>query len=197
MLKEGGGCKDWRIESRGLRSESIIQQESLAYSDTLILTDPMTHGRVFAGMLALPPIQIMKVAAKGQRCAFQARDRDTVLDRAAAFVAHAGVDEFGFHDAVPRDAAIAFVVDSGGIDWTERNRRARVPVLAIGPVVIQNGNAANLAKRHLASVRRRVLPYAAIAAIEAAGTAVVRPAVGHEGPLLRVRLECESNVAEN
>ena len=77
-----------------------------------MLPDPMTHGRVFAGMLALPPVEIVQVAAEGQRSAFNGGDRNTVVDQSAAFAAYAGGDELRRNRTVPGDAAIALVVDS-------------------------------------------------------------------------------------
>lgn len=71
-----------------------------------------------------------------------------------------------------------------------------MPVLAVGPVVVRDRDAANLTERKLVFIGLRVAPYAGITAIEAAGAAVVRSAVGHERSLLSA-LECESNVAEN
>jgi hypothetical protein len=55
-----------------------------------------------------------------------------------------------------------------------------MPILAVGPVVVEDGNAANLAERHMAFVRHGIAPHAGIAAIEAAGAAIVRAAVGQE-----------------
>lgn len=59
-----------------------------------------------------------------------------------------------------------------------------MPVLAVGPVVVWDRDAANLAERKLRFIRCGVAPEAGIAAIEAAGAAVVRSAVGHERSLL-------------
>ena len=77
-----------------------------------MLADPVTHECVFAGMLALPPIEIMQVAAEGQRSTFKGGDRNTVVDRGAAFTADAGGDELRWNGTMPGDAAIALVVDS-------------------------------------------------------------------------------------
>lgn len=78
----------------------------------LMLPDPVTHGRVFAGVLALPPIEIMQVAAEGQWSAFNGGDGNTIMDWGAAFTAYAGSDELRRNGAMPGDTAIALVVDS-------------------------------------------------------------------------------------
>src|SRR6266436_2563834 len=55
-----------------------------------------------------------------------------------------------------------------------------MPVLAVGPVVDQHGEAANLAERKLALIRRWVSPNAAVTAIETAGSAIVGSTVWHK-----------------
>jgi hypothetical protein len=45
----------------------------------LVLLDAAAHGRVFSGMLALPPFQIMQVAAEINWSAFHYWNRDSIL----------------------------------------------------------------------------------------------------------------------
>src|SRR5260370_12247095 len=52
-----------------------------------------------------------------------------------AFVANPGRNMPRFYVPVPGDAAIPVFIQTGGIDWANRLAGARVPVLAIRPMV--------------------------------------------------------------
>ena len=77
-----------------------------------MLFDPIAHGCVLAGMLALPPVEIMQVAAEGQWSTFNGGDGNAVADWGAAFTAYAGGDELRRNGPVPGNATIALVIDS-------------------------------------------------------------------------------------
>jgi len=143
------------------------------------LPDALAPRRVFIRVLALPPLQIVQVAAEGEWSAFHGGNGKPIMHGAGALVADAGAYGLGRNGAMPGDAAVALVIHSRSIDRADGSGRARVPVLAVGPVIVENGNATNFAEGGLALVRRRVAPDAAIATVEAAGAAVVRPAIGH------------------
>src|SRR6266853_973009 len=130
-------------------------------------------------MLAFPPLQVMQVSAKGERGSFYSGDGNAIVDRVAAFRASAGLNELRRHGAMPGNSPVSALVQAGGIDGADGAARSGVPVLAIRPVVDQHGDAANLAKRQLAIVRRRISPDAAVTAIKSASATIVGSAIRH------------------
>jgi len=157
-------------------------QDVAKINQPLALLNVAAPRGIFAGVVALPPVEIVQVRAEDELSAFDGGDRNAVADWAAAFGANAGVDELGRDGPVPGNAAIVFVIDSGAVDRAERSGRARVPVLAVGPVVVQDGNATNVAERELGFIRLEIAPKPAVAAIETTRAAVVGAAVGHGFP---------------
>jgi hypothetical protein len=137
------------------------------------------HGRIFLGMLALPPSQIVLIAAKDPRRGFNGHDGDAVVEGLAAFAADAGAGVLGRDRAVPRNPAVSCFIKTGSVNRANRLVRTRVPVLAVSPVFDEHGETADLTEGKLLFVGRRISPNATVAAIEAARAAIVRSAVGH------------------
>jgi hypothetical protein len=140
-------------------------------------------------MAALPPSQVASVAAENLHGAFHSGHADAVVKRLAAFAALACASRLRLNCAVPGNAMVTTFIQARGINRTNRPLRARVPVLAIGPVVSQDGQLADLAKRHLLLGGRRIPPHSTVAAIESAGAAVVWSAVGQESSSMTTILQ--------
>src|ERR1051326_8862218 len=141
-------------------------------------------------MLPSPPCEVMKIATKGRGSPFHNRKVNPVMDRPATLGAAAAIDKLRLDGPMPRDPPVTLIIDSRAIDWAARNRRSRMPVFAIRPVVVRNGNMANLAKRQLAFVWLRIPPHTAIPAIEATRAAFFRPAIGHGFPVSLTKASC-------
>jgi hypothetical protein len=145
-----------------------------------MLPDTLTHRRIFLGMLALPPDQIVQVAAKREGSALHAGNRNTVFKIGAALVADPAVALLRRYGAVPGDAAVSVFVETRSINWTDWLAGTRMPVLAVRPVIDQYGDAANLTEGQLTLIRRGISPNAVVAAIEAARSTIVGSAVWHQ-----------------
>ena len=141
--------------------------------------DVAAHGCVFIRMLAMPPVQIVQVTAELFWSAFNHGDLQTISERPAAFAARSAPYLLWFNDAVPWDAPIAILIQAGRIDRADCRPCARMPVLAVCPVISGERNTAQFTKRHLDFVRRRISPDTPVAAVESACSTIVRAAVGH------------------
>jgi hypothetical protein len=130
-------------------------------------------------MLPLPPLEVVQVAAKHTRRALYLGDRDAIFHWCSTLATPAFGNEFRGDHTVPGNPPVAAVIEAGAVDRANRDAGPRMPVLAVRPVICQHGHAADLAEGGLAFVRCGVSPFAAIAPIESAGSAIVRAAVGH------------------
>src|SRR5690348_12997533 len=75
--------------------------------DGLVLPQVAAHRCVFIGMLALPPLQVMQVTAKGERGSFYSGNGNAIVDRVAAFRASAGLNELRRYGAMPGNSSVA------------------------------------------------------------------------------------------
>jgi len=144
------------------------------------LSNPRAHRRFLLRMLAAPPVQVVEVAAEPARSAFDQGHLYAVRKMSAAFAADSGCAFVRLDVSVPGDAAVSALVESGGINRTDGFTCARVPVLAVGPVVTGDRRLPDLTKGPQVFIWGRVTPDALIAAVESACAAVIRSAVGHE-----------------
>lgn len=167
------GCKT-PISHRPLIIDPGIQTPGSMFPDTL------THRRVFYRMLALPPDEIVQVATERKWRALHAGNGNTIFKSGAALVANPAVTLLWRHDAVPGNAPVPILIKAGRINGPDWLAGARMPVLAVGPVIDQHSEAANLTERQLALIRCRISPYTMVAAIEAASSAIVGSAVWHK-----------------
>lgn len=157
-----------------------------------VLPDVFTHGRIFLRVLTFPPLKIMEVAAERARRGFGDSDSDTLSKSLAAFAARTSTHVLRFHCTMPGNSTVSCFVETGRIDGADWFARARMPVLAVGPMVDKHDHAANLAVWRLVATRRGISPDAPVAAIEAARAAVVGTSVGHLTPFhhrLRMRTQ--------
>lgn len=113
-----------------------------------------------------PPHQVMEVAAKLIERAIRRNNFQPLVKGCSALAADSCSDLGRLIGAVPGNTAVTALVKSGSIDRADRLTGARVPVLAIGPMVVCNWNATNPAKRHLIRVGVRVPPFTPIAEVE-------------------------------
>lgn len=97
-------------------------------------------------MLPLPPLQIVQVAAKCDGWALHGGNGDSILDGYATLAAHAAVDELRRNQSVPGNPSIAVLINAGRIDRANGIAGMCVPVLAVDPVVTQDGDTAYLAE---------------------------------------------------
>src|SRR5438445_8713541 len=95
-------------------------------------------------MLPLPPVQIVQVAAEGDGRALHGGNRDPVIDECPTLAAHAHLDELRSNKSVPGNPSISALVSAGGINRADGFAGTSVPVLAVGPVVSQHGEATYL-----------------------------------------------------
>jgi hypothetical protein len=144
-----------------------------------VLPDVFTHGRIFLRVLTFPPLKIMEVAAERARRGLGDSDSDTFSKSLAAFAAPASTHVLRLHCAMPGNPTVSCFVETGPVDRADWFARARMPVLAVGPMVDKHDRAANLAVWRLLVTRRGISPDASVAAIEAARAAVVGASVGH------------------
>src|SRR5260370_11302046 len=144
-----------------------------------MLPDIFAHRRSFAGVLALPPFQIVQVAAELDRGSVRNGDGQPLLKAFPAFVANPGLNMIRFDGPVPGDAAIPVFIQTGRIDWANRFAGARVPVLAICPMVRGERHGTDSAIGRLAAIGLGIPPDAPVAAVISAGSAIIRSAVGH------------------
>jgi hypothetical protein len=158
-----------------------------------MLPDFLTHGRIFCGMLTLPPLQVVEIAAEDSRRALDGGNANAIGKSLAAFAANAPADLLRFNRSMPGNSAVSIFVETGGVNGANGFAGAGVPVLAVRPMIGEYCKPANLAERHVLFVGRRVAPDPAVAAIEAAGAAVVRSAVGQVFSLLGFGARVASN----
>src|SRR5260370_25329119 len=93
-----------------------------------MLPDIFAHRRSFAGVLALPPFQVVQVAAELDGRSVRNGDGQPLIKAFPAFVANPGLNMIRFDPPVPGDAAIPVFIQTGRIYWTTRVACARVPV---------------------------------------------------------------------
>jgi len=86
-------------------------------------------------MLPLPPLQVVQVAAEGDRGAFHGGNGDPIIDGCATLAAHAHLDELRSNQSVPGNSSIAALINAGRVDRADWFARTRVPVLAVDPVI--------------------------------------------------------------
>ncbi|SRR5579871_5294017 len=141
--------------------------------------DIAAHRRLFVRMLPLPPVQVVQVAAERDRCALHSGNGNPIVDGCRALTAHARLDELWRNKSMPGNPPVSALINARRIDRANGTARASVPVLAIGPMVSQHGDATNLAEWGLCLIRLRISPNAAIAAIEPAGPAIIRATIWH------------------
>jgi hypothetical protein len=77
-----------------------------------MLPRAFTHRRVFVGVLALPPDEIMPVAAKNEWCTFHAGDGNTIVNNGTALMANAAVSLFRRNGAVPGNALVSVFIEA-------------------------------------------------------------------------------------
>ena len=111
-----------------------------------MLPDALAPWRVFLRVLALPPLQIVQVAAERDGCALHGGNGDPIGDGCSTLVADACLDELWRNESVPGNAPVPLLINAGRIDRANGVASARVPVLAVGPVVSQHGDAAYVAE---------------------------------------------------
>src|SRR5882724_6221 len=193
------------MEDNLTRSHAVRKQEQRFPCDARasVLPDVGAHRRFAVRMLPLPPLHVVQVAAEPNGCTLHCGNGNPIFDGCPALAAHAALDELRRNQSVPGNAPVSVFIDAGSIDWANGNSGAGVPVLAVGPVVSQHSNAADLAKRSLTFIRLGISPNAAIAAIEPAGSAIVRAAVWHwshsfckcasDAPALYQKSDCGGN----
>jgi len=97
-------------------------------------------------MLPLPPLQVVQVAAEVDGCALYGGNGDPIVYGRPALAAHTHLDELRRNKSVPGNPPISALISPRRIDWADRTRGAGVPVLAIGPMVSQHGDVADLAE---------------------------------------------------
>src|SRR5580765_7931692 len=111
-----------------------------------VLRDVLAHGRFFIWMLPFPPLHVMQVAAEFDRRLLHRSDRDSICNRCATLVTRASLDQFRLYHSVPGNALVSMIINARRIDWADRATSAGMPVLAVGPMVGQNGRATNFAE---------------------------------------------------
>ncbi len=97
-------------------------------------------------MHAIPPLEIMQIAAELPALALDGGHCDAVSERLAASAAHAGLSGFWRDRTTPGNAVVSVLVKTGGVNRPDGPARARVPILAVRPVVDEHHKAANLAE---------------------------------------------------
>lgn len=142
-------------------------------------SDVVTHRRVFAGVLALPPLQVVEIAAEQLRRGFYGSNAKAISKGLTALTADTSADLLRINAIVPGNSMVSIFVKARCVDGANGLADASVPVLAVRPVIDGHRQPANLAVRHLLFVGQRVAPDPAVAAIEAAGAAIIRAAIGH------------------
>src|SRR2546425_3183662 len=142
-----------------------------------MLPDIFAHRRIFAGVLALPPFQIVQVAAELDWGSVRNGDGQPLLKAFPAFVANPGLNMIRFDAPVPGNAAISVFIQTGRIDWANRFAGARVPVLAIRPMVRGERHGADPAIGWLVLIGLGIPPYAPVAAVFFAGSPIIPSAV--------------------
>src|SRR5260370_20603166 len=95
-----------------------------------------------------------------------------------AFVANPGRNMPRFYVPVPGDAAIPVFIQPGGIDWANRLAGARVPVLAIRPMVRGERHGADPAIGRLVLIGLGIPPDAPVAAVIFPGSPSIPSALG-------------------
>jgi len=97
-------------------------------------------------MLPLPPLQVVQVAAEGDGCALHGGNGDSIVNGRPTLAAHAHLDELWSKKSVPGNASITALINAGRVDGADWLAGVGVPVLAVGPVISQYGDAAYLAE---------------------------------------------------
>ena len=110
------------------------------------LADIGAHWCFFIWMLPLPPLQIVQVAAERDGCALHGGNGDPIGDGCPTLVADSSLGELWGNQPVPGNAPVPLLINAGRIDRANGVASARVPVLAVDPVVSQYGDAAYLAE---------------------------------------------------
>ena len=136
------------------------------------------HGRILSGMLTLPPVEIMQVAAEFQRCRFMPDDRQSFRKRRTTDMAGSARDLLGFDCAMPGNAPVTVLVKTRGIHRTHGIAIASMPVFAVCPMVGKDMESADLAEGCDGFIGRRIPPDTSITTVEAASAAIIRSAVG-------------------
>src|SRR5260370_12469010 len=144
-----------------------------------MLPDIFAHRRSFAGVLALPPLQIVQVAAELDGRSVRNGDGQPLLKAFPAFVANPGLNMIRFDGPVPGDAAIPVFIQTGRIDWANRFAGARVPVLAICPMVRGKRHGADPAIGRLVLIGLGIPPDAPVAAGVSPRSPIILPPVGN------------------
>lgn len=98
-------------------------------------------------------------------------------------MARSSPDVLGIDCAVPGNAPVTALVETRRIHWTDRIATSRMPVLAVGPMVAEDVERADLAEGRDGLIGCWVSPNTAIATVETASAAIVRSAVGQENLL--------------
>jgi hypothetical protein len=111
-----------------------------------VLPDIATHRRFFVRMLTLPPLQVVQVAAERDGRTLNPGNRYPIVDGCATFAAHAAWDKLRRYQSVPGNPSISALINAGSIDWANWFAAIGVPVLAVGPVISQHSDAADLAQ---------------------------------------------------
>jgi hypothetical protein len=144
-------------------------------------------------MLALPPFQIMQIAAELKRCCFNSSDGQSVGKRCPTSMAAPTRDLLGFDCPVPGNAPVTTLVQARGIHGTDGIAGARMPVRAVCPMVRCDLETADFTVRHGGLIGRGIPPDASIATVEPASAAIIRSTVG-QTYLLKC---CSGTVAQN
>ena len=121
----------------------------------------------------------MQIAAELIEGAIGRGDLKSVVKNSAAFAAYSSSDLGRIDIAIPGNPAITVFIKPGRIDWTDRLTGARMPVLTVGPMVGQNKDRADPAKRQLILVRCRIPPLAPVTLVKPTVPAIVRSTVWH------------------
>jgi hypothetical protein len=78
--------------------------------------DVLTHGRIFCGMLALPPLQVVEIAAEDSRRSLDGGNGYAIGKGLAAFAANARADLLWLNRSMPGDSAVSVFVQTGRVD---------------------------------------------------------------------------------
>jgi hypothetical protein len=70
------------------------------------------HRSFIVRMLPLPPLQVVQVAAEGDRRALHGGNGDAIIDGRPALAAHAHLDELRSNKSVPWNASIAVLINA-------------------------------------------------------------------------------------
>src|SRR6476469_4086878 len=111
-----------------------------------MLPDFGAHRRCVMRMLPLPPLQVVQVAAEGDGCALHGGNGDPIVNGRSTLAAHAHLDELRSNKSVPGNASITALINAGRVDRADWLAGVHMPVLAVGPVISQYGNATYLAE---------------------------------------------------